>query len=90
MPLHRNLDRLIGTAIVDRAFRASLLESPLSAAEGFDLSSDELDILRSASADTLEDLATHVHAWITNAPTPRRAVPPRWVSEDYHLVRVAV
>jgi len=49
-----------------------------------------MDILRGASADTLEDLATHVHAWITNAPTPRRAVPPRWMSEDYHLVRVAV
>jgi hypothetical protein len=90
MPTHRNLERLIGAAIVDRDFRASLLESPLSAAEGFNLSTDEMDILRSAGAGTLEELATHLHAWITKAPTPRRAGPPRWTSEDYHLARVAV
>ncbi len=90
MPPTMNLERLIGTAVVDREFRALLLQSPLSAAQGFGLSADELDILRSACADTLEDLAAHIHAWITKAPAPRRPMPNRWGGEDHLSARVAV
>jgi hypothetical protein len=90
MPPNENLERLIGTAIVDREFQAFLLRSPISAAQGFDLSSDELDVLRCAGPGTMEELAAHVHARITKAPGPRRALPSRWAAEDNLLARVAV
>ncbi|HEX2922402.1 MAG TPA: Franean1_4349 family RiPP [Chloroflexota bacterium] len=90
MPPNKNLERLIGTAVVDREFRAVLLRSPLSAAQGFDLSSDELDILRGACTDTLEDLAAHVHAWVMKAPAHGRPSSSRRLAGDSLLARVAV
>lgn len=90
MPSHGNLERLVGAAIVDGEFRASLLDSPLSAASAFGLSAEELAMLESAKASTLEDLAAHIHAWVTNAPKPRRMTFPRSALEGYQAARIAV
>ncbi len=90
MLLYRNLERLIGTALIDGEFGAALLRSPVVAASGFDLSSEEMDVLNSANADTLEDLAAHIHAWITRVPKPRRTASHRWTLDDYQDGGVAV
>ncbi len=90
MPSHPELERLIGTAIVDGEFRASLLESPTTAAADFSLSAEELDVLSSAAGDSLEELAAHLYAWITMAPKFRRAPAIRWALESYQAARIAV
>lgn len=90
MPPHKELERLIGTAIVDGEFRASLLHSPAAAASGFDLSAEESAMLSSADSGSLEELAAYIHAWITKAPKPRRVASPRWTLEGYQSGRVAV
>ncbi len=90
MPSHKELERLIGAAIVDSEFRASLLESPAAAASGFNLSAEELDALSSADTSSLEELATFLYAWITKAPKPRRASFGRWSLDGYQAVRIAV
>ena len=87
---HANLERLIGTALVDREFCAALLRSPVEVAIGFGLSDEEVGILKSASASTLEDLAGYIHAWMNQAPQPRRGANRRWAVEGYPLARVAV
>ncbi len=87
---HLNLERLIGTAMIDTQFRATLIGSPIAAAKGFELSDEELDVLASANAQSLEDLAAHVHAWITRAPKPRRSAVPRWtLGEGYQAALAA-
>ncbi len=90
MPSNRELERLIGTAIVDEEFRANLLESPAAAASGFNLSDEELDVLSSSGAESLEELANHIYAWITNAPKPRRSTATHWTPDGYQTSRVAV
>lgn len=90
MASHKELERLIGAAIVDGEFRTSLLESPLAAASGFDLSAEELAALDSAGANSLEELAALIHAWITNAPNPKRTVATRWALDGYQAARIAV
>ncbi|MGE5619445.1 MAG: Franean1_4349 family RiPP [Sphingomonadaceae bacterium] len=87
---HKELERLIGAAIVDGEFRASLLESPLAAAAGFDLAEDELAVLDSAGADSLEELAAHIYAWITKATTPKRVTAARWSLDGHQAARIAV
>ena len=89
MPPHGELERLIGTAVVDGEFRAILLESPEAALEGFDLSPEELDALVSANARTLEELAAQLYAWIAQAPRPRRAA-GRWLFDNQRTTRMAV
>lgn len=87
---HGNLERVIGTALIDREFRGSLLRSPADATSGFDLSEEELAVLSSANAASLEELASHVHAWLTRAPKPKRVTTPRWPLQGYEAVQVAV
>ena len=89
MPPHEELERLIGTAVVDGGFRATLLESPEAASEGFDLTPEELAALVSANARTLEELAAHLYAWIVQAPQPRRAA-VRWLLDNQRTTRIAV
>ncbi|MHB1158878.1 MAG: Franean1_4349 family RiPP [Chloroflexota bacterium] len=90
MASHKELERLIGAAIVDGEFRMSLLEAPLAAASGFDLSAEELAALNNAGASSLEELAAHIHAWVTNAPKPKRTVATRWMLDGYQAARIAV
>ncbi len=52
-----NLNRLIGTAVVDRAFRARLLADPGAAAQGFDLTPDEYRLVASIRASSLTEFA---------------------------------
>ena len=92
MPSHKELERLLGTAVVDGEFRASLLESPAATAlaSGFGLSPEELEALRSADVGSLEELAAHLHAWITKAPKPRRAQTTHWTLDGHQSARMAV
>jgi hypothetical protein len=87
---HANLERLIGTALVDGEFRTALLSSPATAATEFGLTDEELGVLEAANASTLEELAGFVHAWISRAPQPRRNSPHRCALDGYQTVRVAV
>lgn len=52
-----NLNRLIGTAVVDKAFRARLLADPGLAALGFDLTPDEYRLVASIRAHNLAEFA---------------------------------
>lgn len=90
MPPHGNLERLIGTALIDSEFRARLLSAPAIAARGFDLSEEEFGVLNCASIHSFEELAAHVHAWITRAPKLRRATSLRWPPHSQHTAYVAV
>ena len=90
MPPHVNLERLIGTAVVDVEFRRALLDSPTEAATAFELSSEELAVLEAAHATTLEELASHIYAWIARMPRPRRPVPRLWAFDDFQPARAAV
>ena len=90
MQQHRNLESLIGTALIDSEFRVALLDSPVAAAADFGLSEEELDVLSSAGASSLEELAGQIYTWIARVPKPRRTASPRWVMEDYQATRVAV
>lgn len=91
MSSNGELERLIGTAVVDAEFRAGLLESPVAAASSFNLSAEELDALSSADASSLEDLAAHLYAWITKAPKFKRSPATRWTMEGYyHTAEIAV
>ncbi|MBC7224943.1 MAG: Franean1_4349 family RiPP [Anaerolineae bacterium] len=52
-----NLNRLIGTAMVDKAFQARLLADPGAAAQGFDLTPDEYRLVASIRASNLTEFA---------------------------------
>lgn len=90
MPPHANLERIIGTALVDGEFRSNLLDSPAAAAAGFELTYEEMEVLRSAHAGTLEELADIVYSWISSLPRPHRAAQRRWAFEGVTGARVAV
>ncbi len=90
MPPHANLERLIGAALVDGEFRATLLTSPARAATDFGLSIEEVNELEAANAGTLEELASHIYAWISRLPQPRRGVARRWAQDGHIAARVAV
>ena len=87
---HKNLEKLIGTALIDGQFRGNLLLSPQGAASGFDLSDEEVVVLSSANTNSLEELAADVYAWITRAPKPRKMPAFRWMPEAYEGALVAV
>jgi hypothetical protein len=68
--LRGRLERVIGAALIDRAFCSELLESPVEAGKSFNLSPEELEVLRSASAGSLEELAAHIHLWAMETSGP--------------------
>ncbi|HEX9016276.1 MAG TPA: Franean1_4349 family RiPP [Chloroflexota bacterium] len=90
MPPHANLEKLIGTALVDGEFRSNLLDSPVAAATGFELTREEMEVLKSAHASTLEELADFIYSWISSLPRPQRATQRRWAFDGGTGVRVAV
>lgn len=57
MHSYYNLNRLIGTAVVDKAFRARLLADPGTAAQEFDLTPDEYRLVASIRAHSLAEFA---------------------------------
>ena len=58
----RNLNRLIGTAVIDGEFRAQLLADPTSAVQGFGLSAKEHYLIVNTQASDLAEFAQKVEA----------------------------
>ena len=63
---HEALQAVVGTAIVDSAFRRSLLGQSAEVVHRFGLSPDEAEIVRSIEADNLADFAYALDCWITS------------------------
>ena len=64
----KELDRLIGTALVDRVFCERLLDGSRQQLVGeFDLTPQERDLVLHASAQTLEELAGILAHWLDQA-----------------------
>jgi len=79
----RALQALIGQAIVDKKFRHQLMNGGREhiLAE-FDLTEDERNVVRSIQAQTFEEFASQLHAWIMQSRNstsfrPRFHVPPQ-------------
>jgi len=51
------LNRIVGEAIINQEFCRRLLTDPRTAAIGFDLATDELELLSSLQADSVDQLA---------------------------------
>jgi hypothetical protein len=51
------LNRIVGEAIINQEFCRRLLTDPRTAAIGFDLATDELELLSSLRADSVDQLA---------------------------------
>ncbi len=71
--MHRGLSDVIGTALVDVAFRRALLEDPAEAVAPFNLAADEVSALARIRAQTLEQFAEEVVAWLTARARPANA-----------------
>ncbi|MGQ9459441.1 MAG: Os1348 family NHLP clan protein [Anaerolineae bacterium] len=65
-----NLNRLIGTAVVDKAFRARLLADPGTAAQGFDLTPEEYRLRASLRAHSLAEFAQKLDGAISYELVP--------------------
>jgi len=61
---HRGLSEVIGTALVDDGFRQALLRNPREAVAAFDLESEEVRVLASIRAHTLEQFAEQLASWL--------------------------
>jgi len=68
---YENLQAVVGTAIVDSTFRRRLLNRSLEALKPFDLSSEEVDAIRSIHADTFEGFASALNRWIVDRAEAR-------------------
>ncbi|HEX2988373.1 MAG TPA: Franean1_4349 family RiPP [Chloroflexota bacterium] len=88
--LHKNLEKLVGTAVIDGEFRAILLRSPNDAVKEFELTEEELEAVNSAGTGSIEEFAACIHAWITRAPKPRHASSGHWILDGSLAERVAV
>ena len=55
---------LLGGALVDRQFRATLLQSPQMLLPKFDLSPEEREAVVSIRATSFEDFAAQLYAWM--------------------------
>lgn len=63
--MHRSVQALIGRAIVDKDFRNQLLNGrrELALAQ-FDLTDEEKQVICSIEAQSFEEFAREIHAWI--------------------------
>jgi hypothetical protein len=60
-----SLQALIATAVIDRDFcKALLTDSRCNAVANFGLTPEEMDAVMSIHAETLEQFAGQLHAWI--------------------------
>ncbi len=66
------LQSVIGTAIVDRRFRDTLLENPLAALRGFELTVAERRLAGSIRAASLEEYAGRLEMAMTGSEAGRR------------------
>ena len=58
------LQAIVGTAIIDREFRQTLLSSSEKAVAGFDLTLEEFQAITAIQAKTFEEFAGELHQWI--------------------------
>jgi hypothetical protein len=58
------LSQIIGTAVIDDGFRATLLKNPESALAPFDLEANELRAITAIRASTLEQFAEGLVSWM--------------------------
>ncbi len=56
--------KVVGRAVLDAGFRASLFNSPAKALEGYDLTADEFAALCAIPADILDGFAHQLEEWI--------------------------
>jgi hypothetical protein len=61
----KDVQKLIGRAVMDKAFRELLFNKPDKAFEGYDLSDEEKTILRELDADEVESFAGKLDERIT-------------------------
>jgi hypothetical protein len=57
--------QIIGRAVMDDDFRALLLSNPEQALQGYDLSDDETEALKSLKQEDLEDFSAKLDSRIT-------------------------
>lgn len=85
----RALQALIGHAIVDKRFRHQLMNGGREhLLVEFDLTEDERDVVRSIQAQTFEEFASQLHAWILRSQRSQNGasvrsrfhIPPRVLS----------
>ena len=58
------LVELLGGAVVDRQFRATLVHSPQAVVGTFDLTFEEREAVASIRAHNFEDFAAQLYAWM--------------------------
>lgn len=64
----QTMQTILCRGAVDRAFLASLLDTPHAALQEYDLSPDELALLADTPARSLTDLAATVETWRRGGP----------------------
>jgi len=62
----------VGEAIVNREFRAKLLADPRAAVTGFDLTADELELLATIRADSVDQFARQIETRLCPEPAGER------------------
>lgn len=84
----RGLQAIIGLAVTDREFREALLSQPLVALEGFDLSDEELAVVASIRAKTLERFAARLELRLSKLPVKRGRCdsPPAPLANDLRRI----
>jgi hypothetical protein len=72
---HSVLEEVVGQALIDRDFRAGLLNgSRARLLSRFSLTPEETQVLMSIRADSLEAFAGQLDRWIESQQPPRRQV----------------
>lgn len=59
------IPQIIGRAVTDAEFRTLLFSNPDQALQGYDLSDDEVEALKSLKREDLEDFSTKLDSRIT-------------------------
>jgi ferredoxin len=81
-----DLQAIVGLAIVDREFCATLLACPRAAVEGFQLSDEELATVASIRAESVEQFAARLELWLSKLPLKRRRQFPASSPGDLRVV----
>jgi hypothetical protein len=66
------LNRVVGEAVVNKEFRARLLADPRAALSGFDLAIDELELLATIRADSVDQFAQQLVTLLAPEPAGER------------------
>ena len=83
-----SLQAIIGMAVTDRDFRLGLLSHPLTAVEGLGLSDEELAVVASIRAKTLEQFAARLELRLSKlrVKSGRRGAAPTLLAGDLRSV----